>query len=179
MIATERLNLREMCDADVRDVYEILSDKETARWFGIKPVHSVDEARALMNCLLDNFFYKMLAITLKGEDKVIGFIQVTHRWDRSYSLGYCLHPSYRCKGYMTEAVKGLVSFIFENISWPETIRIGVFDGNEASSSVARKCGFFYDGMTFNVLSEYGNVEDEVHYSMTIGDYEWAHRKKCA
>ena len=178
MIETERLILREMWDGDKKDVYEMLSDKDAARWLGIKPVHNVDEAWAFMDRFLCSPFFKIYAITLKDEDKVIGLVQAFNRWDGNFSLGYCLHSSYRCMGYMTEAVKALVSYFFENFTCL-TVRIDVFDGNEASRSVARKCGFFYDGITMDVLTRFGNVEDEEHYSITIGDYEWAHRRQSA
>lgn len=178
MIETERLNLREMYDEDAKDVYEVLSDKEGARWLGIKPVHSVDEAWAFMERFLYSPFFEIYAITLKGEDKVIGFIQVAHRWDQTYAFGYCLHSAYRGKGYMTEAVKALISDFFEDRPWLRAIRIDVFDGNEASRSVARKCGFYYDSMSLNVLTNFGYVEDEEHYSLTVGDYEWAQRQSA-
>ena len=177
-IETERLTLREMREEDARDVYDVLTDKGVARWLGIKPVHSVDEAWAFMERFIDSPFFEIYAITLKGEDKVIGFIQVAHHWDRTYAFGYCLHSAYRGKGYMTEAVKTLISYFFEERTWLRAIQIDVFDGNEASASVARKCGLFYDSTSLNILSRYGNVEDENHYSITIGDYEWAHRQSA-
>ena len=178
MIETERLNLREMWEEDAKDVYELLSDKEGARWLGIKPVHSVDEAWAFMERFLYSPFFEIYAITLQGEDKVIGLIQVSLCWDRSYKLGYCLHSAYRGNGYMTEAVKALVSYYFKDLPWLRALRIDVFDGNEASRSVARKCGFYYDNMSLNVLTNFGNVEDEEHYALTVGDYEWAQRQSA-
>ena len=178
MIETERLVLRELTFADAKDIYDVLTDEGVARWGGIKPISSVEEAWAFVERCIDSFFIDIYGITEKGSDKVIGLVQIVERWFQRKSLGYCLAAKYRGKGYMTEAVRAVVPILFEENPWLKAILIEIFDGNEASERVARKCGFFFDGMKMDVLSPYGNVEDENHFSLTIGDYEWAKRKRA-
>lgn len=178
MIETERLVLRELTFSDAKDIYDVLTEEGVARWLGMKPVSSVEEAWDFLERFIDSIFVDMYGITEKGSDKVIGIVQIADRWYRRKSLGYCLAAKYRGKGYMTEMVRAVVQYLFEDTPWLNAILIEVFDGNEASERVARKCGFFFDGMKMDVLSPYGNVEDERHFSLTVGDYEWAKRKRA-
>ena len=59
----------------------------------------------------------------------------------------------------------------------DEIRAYVYSGNEASSKVALKCGFFpkYDSYKENVYSSFGKVESEECFIITREDYEWERR----
>ena len=60
-------------------------------------------------------------------------------------VGFWLGEPYRGRGYMTEALRGVVDWVFA--TWPEVHRIGweAVTGNAASARVARACGFRFDG----------------------------------
>ena len=109
---------------------------------------------------------------------VIGIIQLPcFFWESRVEIGYWLDEDYRGKGYMTEAIEAVKAYVFENFRWCREMRIYVYEGNDASSNVALKCGFFpvYEAYKQNVYSQFGNVESELAYSMTRGDYEWEKR----
>ena len=109
---------------------------------------------------------------------VIGIIQLPcFFWESRVEIGYWLDEDYRGMGYMTEAIEAVKAFVFENFRWCREIRIYVYEGNDASSNVALKCGFFpvYEAYKVNVYSLFGKVESELLYSITRADYEWEKR----
>ena len=80
---------------------------------------------------------------------------------------------------MTEAVKAVKAYFFEETRWCNEMGIYVYCGNEASRNVALKCGFFpkYEAYRDCVYSHYGRVESEEYFTITRGDYEWERRGK--
>ena len=139
MIETERLVLRDLTFADAKDIYDMLAEEGVARWVGIKPISSVEEAWAFVKRCMDSFFIDIYGITEKGSDKVIGIVQIVDRWFRRKSLGYCLAAAYRGKGYMTEAVLAVEKELFEAGMHRLTICCDV--NNYASSNVAVRAGY--------------------------------------
>ena len=182
-IETERLRLTSWQDTeeDAKGLYSWASNPNVGPNAGWKPHASLEESKKILREMFipggDGY-----AIREKDTGEIIGNISLyddtAREGVRSMELGYALKEECWGKGYMTEAVKALISYFFEDRPWLRAIRIDVFDGNEASRSVARKCGFYYDSMSLNVLTNFGNVEDEEHYSLTVGDYEWAQRKSA-
>jgi RimJ/RimL family protein N-acetyltransferase len=58
-------------------------------------------------------------------------------------IGYWLRTSQQGKGYMTEAVKGLVRVAFQELGF-ERLEIRCDDANPRSGAVAERCGFTLD-----------------------------------
>lgn len=57
-------------------------------------------------------------------------------------IGYGIDPGYRRKGYMTEAVKALISWAFEELNCKSIIAPGTRKSNVASNRVLEKVGMF-------------------------------------
>lgn len=172
-IVTERLVLRRFAEGDEQAVFALMSDPYICEMAGIKTFESLDMTRKFMQAWRHGAY----AITERGSDTVIGVIQVVcNWWEDRVELGYWLAEEYRGRGYMTEAVEAMKEYVFEEMFFDE-IRIYVFSGNEASSKVALKCGFFpkYDAYKENVYSPFGKVESEECFTITRGDYEWERR----
>jgi RimJ/RimL family protein N-acetyltransferase len=173
-ITTDRLTLRRFTEEDKEDVFALMSDTYIAEKAGFKPFKSIDEVLRFMR----NWEHGAFAVTERGNDTVIGIIQTPRFfWESRVEIGYWLADGYRGLGYMTEAVEAVKSYLFDEMWWCDEIRIYVFDGNDASSKVAQKCGFFplYDDYKENIYSPFGKVESELAFSMTRGDYEWEKR----
>ena len=170
-IVTDRLILRRLVKEDIEDVFALMSDPYIAEKAGFKPFKSFDTVQRFMR----NWRRDAFAITERSSDTVIGIIQTPYlMWESMAEIGYWLDKEYRGMGYMTEAIEAVKSYIFENNWWFEEIRIIVYEGNEASSNVAHKCGFFplFEAYRENVYSPFGKVESELVFSMTRDDYEW-------
>jgi RimJ/RimL family protein N-acetyltransferase len=80
-------------------------------------------------------------IVLKEENRKIGSIMLKGYPNENGEvvIGYSIDENYRCKGYMTEALNGLVLWVFEN---PEacTIIADTLKSNIASQRVLEKLG---------------------------------------
>ena len=150
---TERLVIRSLTRCDIDDVFEIMSDVETARAADFAPMESLNDAERLVRCRND-FYFGNYGICEKGRDKVIGLIQ--HRYIIWHSdgllneaeIGYVLSKDYRGKGYMTEAVEALCAKLFgsENDDVYDVFHdlfLNILPTNVASLGVARNVGFTY------------------------------------
>ena len=173
-IVTDRLILRSFVKEDLEDVFALMSNPYIAEKTGFKPFKSLESVQSFMRSWSDGAF----AITERSSDMVIGIIQLPCFFRESrVEIGYWLAEDFSGKGYMTEAVEAVKSFVFEEFWWCREIRIYVYEGNDASCNVALKCGFFpvYEAYKENVYSLFGKVESELLYSITRADYEWEKR----
>ncbi len=149
-VETERLLLRPFGEADLSELYEYLSQKEQQRLAGNPPVDSLDDARAILDRILDpELPPRSLAIVLKSENKVIGNLSIGRypflendavlRTLRGVTLSYVLNERYWRKGYMTELLRAVYPALFEK-GRLDYIQSGYFDFNAASAALQRKLG---------------------------------------
>ncbi|WP_010248565.1 GNAT family N-acetyltransferase [Acetivibrio cellulolyticus] len=108
----------------------------------------------------NNFF----AISLNG--KLIGDIHVAQQTDvlkLSGFLGYWLAEDFWGKGFMTESVKVITNYIFENT---ELIRIfaRVFSNNYGSIKVLEKAGYIQEGYFKNAIVKEGKIYDQLQFA---------------
>lgn len=88
-----------------------------------------------------------MAVYLKDESKFIGMCGAADRYSSlepngpiPYDIGYWIHKSYTGKGYATEAAKGLIYFIHQEIK-ATLFSINCAVDNHKSSKVAEKLNF--------------------------------------
>ncbi|TCP65799.1 GNAT family N-acetyltransferase [Baia soyae] len=80
-------------------------------------------------------------------------------------LGYYLDQQVNGKGYMTEAIKLILQYCFEEISL-HRIQAGVMPKNTASIRVLEKSGFRREGLAERYLQINGQWEDHLLYAIT-------------
>lgn len=122
-----------------------------------------DFIRAMLSADKDKSF--AFAITLNG--KVIGSIGVFRQDNihyRTAEMGYYMGEKYWGRGYMTEAVKLVCDFVFENT---DIIRIFAepFAYNSASCRVLEKAGFIFEGVLRSNAYKNGNIVDMKMYAI--------------
>lgn len=88
---------------------------------------------------------------------------------RTWELGYWFTPSAWGNGYATEFAKAFVPWAFK--TWPRLNRIeaGVYDRNEGSKNVLRKCGFTLEGLRRGAIEKNGEVLDESLWGIVRSD----------
>ena len=159
ILETERLTLRRVLPSDVKEMFELRSNPETMKYIPRPLVTNYDEALAHIKMMEDKIETNEginWAITLKGDDKMLGVIGHYRIKPEHYraEVGYMILPEYHGKGITTEAVQCVVDYGFNTMQL-HSIE-GVIDPeNEASERVLQKCGFvkeahfkeneFYDG----------------------------------
>lgn len=122
-----------------------------------------DFIRAMLSADKDKSF--AFAITING--KVIGSIGVFRQDNihyRTAEMGYYMGEKYWGRGYMTEAVKLVCDFVFENT---DIIRIFAepFAYNSASCRVLEKAGFIFEGVLRSNAYKNGNIVDMKMYAI--------------
>ena len=169
-IETERLILRAWSPEDAEQMFEYARTPLVGPAAGWKPHASIDETRDYLQHTIEKG--DTWALVLKSEARVIGSVGL-HRKDleTAREIGYVMHPDYWGNGYMTEAVKAVTRFAFDELHL-DLIQVGHFPENARSRSVIQKCGFQYEGTLRRSYEIYdGTVKDECRYSMTREEWE--------
>ena len=142
-LTTERLVLRKLKREDAEAMFRNwCSDPEVAKYTLWVAHESVETTIQLVDMWLkeeNDEKTVRFVITLKGNDEPIGAIDVVHYHDDVPEIGYCLSRKHWNKGYMTEACKALVDYLFE-LGYPKVLIRADVD-NIGSNKVIEKCGF--------------------------------------
>ena len=147
-IQTERLLLRAFEHSDLDDFFEYASVEGVGEMAGWKHHQNKEESQMI----LDNFVEhdKIFAICLKESGKVIGSLGVEMygledkltEFDgyKGRELGFVLSKAYWGQGFMPEAVKSVMDYLFNELDL-DFLLCGYYDFNEQSKRVQEKCGF--------------------------------------
>lgn len=166
-VATPRMHIRPLVEADADDVAAIFADKQTQRWLPFPAdfgpilgrnwcVEMAEERRAAG--LGDHY-----AIMRREDDHLVGCAW-TKRTDwsgRVTEIAFAMAPAARGFGLAAEAVDGLAfSLLLEHDF--QRIELRMAPGNTASRRVAEKAGFSYEGLLRNAgFVHSGRVDLEV------------------
>lgn len=175
-IETDRLIIRTPEDKDVHDIFVLMSDREIAASTGFRPMNTLSEAEGKIRREMDGGL--MFCILEKNlPEKVLGVFEITpHKTNTvsgekcNYEICYFLHKEARGKGYMTEVVKRMKRYLFDE-RMADSLTIAVLPRNDASRRVALKSGFTYEGLEkkcgMNYLDE---VVDLEYYTLYKEEY---------
>ena len=158
MIETENLLLRECADEDVEELFVILSDPVTMR-FWPRPL-TREESRAWIARSAESFRehgFGRYAVTLKGDQRIIGdcgILKVEKAGELVNDLGYIIHHPYWRKGYAVEAAGAVVSDAFERLKL-DVIHANMPHDHDSSRKVAERLGMKRVGEFINERN--GNV----------------------
>ena len=147
-IITSRLTLREVQDSDVEGIFRLDSDPEVHRYLGNKPISTLEESRAVIAYIRNQYKSNGLgrmAVIEKATGDFIGWAGLKYEdmvkpKEPYYDLGYRLIKQYWGKGYATEASVASLKYGFETLSLEE-ICGGAAIGNKASNRILSKIGF--------------------------------------
>lgn len=174
---TERLLLRRITESDVKNIFEIYSDPETARFDWYYPIESMDKVTKIIDSFEEGYEEKeeiTWGVVRKDDNKLIGYCCLGdfQEGPRSCEIGYGFNREYWNKGYGTEAVQILVKFAFEEMNI-NRIAGTVTLGNDASIKVLKKCGFQQEGIFRQRTFMKGEFVDDVILAILMEDYKWA------
>lgn len=168
---TQRLILRQWNIEDINDFHELMSNP-SCRLGGWKPSECMESSLRILKTYIETD--GVIAIVLKECNKAIGFIKLYDDSNRgkyyAKMINYLLNERYRNNGYMTEAVKRIISYTFEELSI-DILTAFTNPSNMCSMSVLKKSGFLYEGTIPNGNKRYdGEIFDSVIYSIEKSDY---------
>lgn len=175
ILETDRIKLRKMTINDVNDMYEYCSDEEISKytvWFSHK---SVEDTHQFLRTVLSKYEKQEVSPWGIEDKKTKKFIGTTGfiSWDTKNSkaeLGYAVSRKFWNQGYMTEAVKRVISFGFKNM---DLVRIEArcHPHNIGSARVMEKTGMKFEGILRKHILAKGIHEDVMMYSIIKDDFE--------
>ena len=168
-LETERLLLRRVNENDVNEVFALRSNPETMKYIPRPLVKTTDDALehiAMIDSKIINNEGINWAITYKDNPKLIGIIghyRIKAEHFRA-EVGYMLLPEYNGKGIVSEAVKEVVKYGFNEMKL-HSIEAIIDPENFGSEKVLQKCGFVKEAhLKENEFYE-GRFLDTVIYSI--------------
>lgn len=170
-LETERLILRQPEKDDAEPVRALLRQPFVRRYNCLGSLPSLEE----MEEILLREPGSQLVLCLKEGGTVIGHIGLEEDPLRyrveSVSLDYYLGEEYARKGYMSEALKSLIDFLFRE-QGAEAVCARSFVENTASIKLLEKLGFVREGTLRRAVRNFeGQVFDDALFSLLKADYE--------
>ena len=147
-LETERLILRPFEQSDLADFFEYASVEGVGEMAGWKHHESIAKTQEILDLFIKED--KTFAIVYKDNNKVIGSLGVEkYGMEDAFTefkgylgreIGYVLSKDYWGMGIMPEAVKAVISYLFDVLDL-DFLTCGYFDFNHQSKRVQEKCGF--------------------------------------
>jgi len=165
ILETKRLRMRFANESDTHAIFlNINNDKEVLKYYLDKYLEKEEDMTLskVINYCLDNQRY-YFAIELKATNEVIGVIHECSTPSETFNsseIGYAIGRKYWNQGYITEALKEMINFIFS--TGAHKVIVSHLVGNEASKRVIEKCGLIFEGRR----------KEEIHYHEQYWDVDY-------
>ena len=145
ILKTERLTLRQLLIDDKLDIFALRSDPGVNKYLNRQPCHTVEDAIIFINKVNDNIekngtYY--WAITLTDSKTILGTICLFDFSSEKSSceIGYELMTQFQGKGYMKEALKVVIDYVFQNLKVKKILAFTHCE-NQNSTSLLMKLNF--------------------------------------
>ena len=182
-LESDRILLRQLKLDDLEAIMAYATDPEATKWLSIGVQTEQQVLQWLIRCLNSNCNPSNTlywAICLKGSEECIGCVEVSIHKDGPTEdicgvIGYASSSDYWGKGYMPEAAKLVVDFIFFNFSEVCLLKIPVYTPNTASQRVAEKLGF----TMASLMKDYAEKNSESFDAniFTLSKADWLEKQK--
>jgi Acetyltransferases, including N-acetylases of ribosomal proteins len=161
-VQTPRLNLRPPAAADAADILRIRADAEYTRLTGIS-YQTLAQAETYLQRIAQQILaneVRFWMLTAREDGRVLGSICLWNlKWEKTQGeIGYDLLPESRGKGYMAEAVEGVLGYAFGALGLKTVVAQGLHPDNKKSMAVLARAGF-------------RPAQKELCYSITKEEYE--------
>ena len=160
--------------SDAKDLAAALSNKKVQDNLrdGLPYPYTEQDGKEFISAMLSADENETFAFAIMVDDKVVGSIGIFRQGNihsQTAELGYYIAEEYWGKGIMTEAVKQICEYVFDN---SDIIRIYAepFAYNIASCRVLEKVGFQYEGTLRSNAVKNGKVIDMKMYSLIKEEY---------
>ncbi|WP_295095772.1 GNAT family N-acetyltransferase [uncultured Catenibacterium sp.] len=174
-LETERLILREFKIEDADDMYHHwANDEKVTRYLTWPPHQSIEDTKQLLSSWIQSYengdSYNW-GIVVKDKSTLIGNISVTHidKNTNTVEIGYCIGQAYWGHGYVAEALKEVISYLFKE--GYDLVRARHDKNNPRSGQVMIKVGMKYEGTLRKYAKNNQGVVDDVLYSILPEELE--------
>ena len=165
VLFTDRLDLIEINQSHLSDLFKLFGDENVTRFYNFLPLASEQEAQKTIDWFQSRFKDKLgirWGIALKGKQQIIGTVGFNnYTKQHRANIGYDLQTDHWNNGYITEALKRVIKFGFEQLE-ANRIEAEVMLGNIVSEKVLDKLNFRNEGVLRDWMFWNGR-----HYDMTM------------
>ena len=174
ILENSQLLLRRITNDDANELFEIRSNPENMKFIP-RPLHqNIDDSLAMikmMNDKIDENTDINWAVTLKGNDKLIGIVGHYRIEAENYrsEIGYMISPEFKGQSLMTEIVDLLLDYGFNKLNL-HSIEAIIDPKNGASEKVLLKNNFVKEAHFIENGFHDGKFIDSVHYSILKRNY---------
>ena len=172
-LKTERLILRPLRMSDARDLFAYAQDPQVSRHVLWDTHESLSDSRQFLRGAIRQYRRGQpgsFAITLRDSGRMIGTIG--YMWInveyKSAEVGYSLSRDYWNKGIMTEALRRVIAFGFEELRLNRIEAQHEVD-NPASGRVMAHAGMRYEGTLRQRIKNKGRFVDVALYAILRED----------
>ena len=168
-IETDRTILRKIRMEDAQDMFAYCSDGDVAKYTTWYKHLSLQDTELFVNHILESYEFAKVSpwgIQDKASGKLIGTCGFV-KWNTDHAnaeVGYALAKTYWNQGYMTEIVKKVIEFGF-NEAGLIRIEARCLVDNIGSAKVMEKSGMQLEGVLRKVVYNKGNHQDLKVYSI--------------
>ncbi|MBE5781735.1 MAG: GNAT family N-acetyltransferase [Clostridiales bacterium] len=148
-LETDRLILRPWQESDLEDLFAYASVPGVGEMAGWPRHENVETSRKVLAHFMEE--KNVFALEEKRTGKVIGSFGLHHSWTHEHALyqnmkiaeiGYVLSKEYWGKRLMTEAVRRVIAWCFDELHL-DALTVCHFTENIRSRRVIERCGFVY------------------------------------
>ena len=174
IIETERCILRKIQLSDYQMMYENWAKyEEVCRYYPFNPVDDIEKYKEKVERWTSNYessSYFHWVIEWKENQELIGTINLGNVEESCLMADTCymLSPAFWNKGIMTEVLAAVLDYGFNEIGF-NRIQAEVFDGNDASSNVLKKCGMSLEGISRQKYYKNGKFIDSALWAIVASD----------
>lgn len=141
ILTTERLNLRQLSDSDVQEIFLLRSDTLINKYLDRQPSKTLEEALEFIKKIKNNSLFYW-AIAQKGNEKLVGTICLFDVSEdlKKCEIGYELLTEYQGKGIMREAAKKIIEYAIQTLGL-KTIDAYTHKENQSSTNLLKELKF--------------------------------------
>lgn len=140
-LTTQRLNLRQLSDSDVNEIFLLRSDIFINKYLDRQPSKTLKDAWQFIQKIKNNSL-SYWAITQKGNEKLVGTICLFDVSEelKKCEIGYELLPEYQGKGIMREAAIKIIEYAMQTFGL-KTIDAYTHKDNQSSTNLLKELKF--------------------------------------
>lgn len=174
ILETERLKLIEIQEEFVDNVFEIFSNEEILRFYGMSPFTQKEQAVNMIDSFSKNFQAKRSirwGIIAKDTSEFVGTVGLNNLVisGKRTEIGYDLLPEHWRKGIVSEAVEAVIKYCFEELALYRIAAV-TFPENEASFKLLLKLGFQKEGLLRGYIFQNEKSNDAFIFSLIRSDW---------
>jgi len=172
-LKSERIHLSSLGPQDVDAYFDMRSDVEFMKYLGRDPMKSKSEARDRLSSMIEDFKRGegiSWKISLAQNDQLIGYIgfwRIDFK-NRRAEIGFGLQAAHQNQGFMTEALKRIVEFGFQEMKI-HSIMADSDPRNKPTLHLLEKVGFKKEAYLRENYFYSGEFLDSVYYGVLVSD----------